>query len=304
MNPSKRLFTLIILPILLSALMLLFSKLLQPPQNLRPKIFILGLSKTGTTSLGNALSKLGYRRFGWHDIRSRHLVHSYAHNNLAPLYEITKYYDAFEDLPWPGVYKELVEWYPDAKFVLSVRRDEEVWGRSMRGHMERGRWGGYKHFFGGVDVWEGNEGRIKGAYGGHNQGVREFFRDKPGRMVEICIDDEGRGSWERLCEVADCPEGWVEDGVRFPRSNSKEEWREGGVLGVLGWWWGWVVTRGEEWAVRVYYDVGTHEGIRWLMRACWRIFDTVETVVMRVYLEVLARTSSAKALRWSEERRG
>jgi hypothetical protein len=52
-------------------------QLAQPPPGLKPKIFVIGLSKTGTTSIGDALEMLGYRRLGWRDIRSQHMVHTW-----------------------------------------------------------------------------------------------------------------------------------------------------------------------------------------------------------------------------------
>jgi hypothetical protein len=51
----------------------------------RPKVFVIGLSKTGTTSLGDALSRLSFRRVGWEDIRSRFLFRSYLNHDLTPL---------------------------------------------------------------------------------------------------------------------------------------------------------------------------------------------------------------------------
>lgn len=69
------------------------------PRNLHSKIFIIGLSKTGTTSLGDAFSILGYKRLGWKEIRSRELVHTWYNKDLGPLIEQTRYYDIFEDLP-------------------------------------------------------------------------------------------------------------------------------------------------------------------------------------------------------------
>jgi hypothetical protein len=94
------------IPVLLfSILILVCTELAQPPTNLKPKVFVIGFSKTGTTSFGDALAQIGYKRLGWKDIRSRHMVHSYVNGEYDPLIEQTRFYDAFEDLPWPHLYR-------------------------------------------------------------------------------------------------------------------------------------------------------------------------------------------------------
>lgn len=289
---SKRAM-LFLIPLLISSFTLLASRLLQPPDLLRPKIFVIGLSKTGTTSIGDALGSLGYRRLGWGDVRSRHLVHTWAHGNLQPHLDIARYYDAFEDLPWSHTFREMAEHFPDSKFVLSLRKDEETWLRSVKTHFGRGRWLAYSYFYG-ADVYEGNEEVIRTSYRNHTERVREYFKDKPGRLVELDID-RGDANWDVLCGVAICP-GNTAPEIEFPRSNAAVSWNSNVILDKLLWLWGWALARVEERSTALYYG-GGDEGVKHLLRGCWSVYDTVETMFMSAYFGVMSGSADSIAVR-------
>ena len=101
---------------------------------------MIGAAKTGTTSMGFALFRLGYHHLGWDE----GLWNAYRRGDWAALREATTRFDSFDDGPWnepgphggPDVFPRLEEWYPDAKFVLTVR-DPESWSRSHREHFDR-----------------------------------------------------------------------------------------------------------------------------------------------------------------------
>ncbi len=100
------------------------------PTPTKGKVFVIGLSKTGTTSLGDALEHLNYTRYGWHDVWSRYLVHEaiLPKPNFDPLIAVAEEFEVLEDLPWclPEVYRSMSRLYPDSKFVLSLRRSDKV----------------------------------------------------------------------------------------------------------------------------------------------------------------------------------
>ncbi|KAM3416079.1 hypothetical protein BST61_g9561 [Cercospora zeina] len=280
-----------------------------PPPTHRPKVFVIGLSKTGTTSIGDALELLSYRRLGWRDIRSRHLVHTWAnshshtsssdYNNsssdLLPtsLLAQTLQYDAFEDLPWSKTYPQLAEIYPDAKFILSLRKDDETWLRSMRTHMGRGEWQPYALFYG-ATTFEGNEEVIRQSYVQHTREVREFFRGKEERFVEMRIDDDDVGdeeNWRALCRVAECPSGgghvFPAAGIRFPRTNSKASWDMGPVRNAVRFCWGWMVTRTEEQVVKYYYERDV-EAVKPVLNMLWMAYDFVERAYTELEFRIVA----------------
>ncbi|KJX96838.1 hypothetical protein TI39_contig598g00020 [Zymoseptoria brevis] len=230
-----------------------------------PKVFVIGLSKTGTTSIGDALEILGYRRLGWADTRSRIMVHTWMNGNKATNFELSQLWDAFEDLPWPVMYREMAEKYPDAKFLLSRRKDEETWLQSMAVHVGRGKWKPYAYFYG-ADTFEGNEDIMRQAYRGHMREVRAFFNDKPGRLWEMSIDDDGDVNWDVLCQIASCP-GGKPPKVQFPRSNTQATWERGWLDESRRGVEGWIVTRIEELIAHHCYHGEWQVLVKPLMRA-------------------------------------
>lgn len=266
--------------VLLAAILLTCTEIAQPPAHLKPKVFVIGLSKTGTTSFGNALQILGYKKLGWKDIRSRHLVHSYVNNELGPIIDQTKYYDAFEDLPWPRLYQQMAEMYPDSKFILSLRKDDETWLNSMRRHVMRGRWIPYTHFYG-ADTFQGNEITILQSYQNHTQAVRDFFRDKPDRYLELKVDD-GDANWEPLCNFLGCA-GDIVPASAFPKSNTAADWYDGfGILDWGHWFWGWSITRLEEKSAYWFYEK-QQPSAKAVLSLIWSSVNVIEQACSEVY---------------------
>jgi hypothetical protein len=269
--------------LLIAILLLTCNEVAQPSPRLKSKVFVIGLSKTGTTSFGNALEVLGYKKLGWKDIRSRHLVHCYVNDDLGPVIEQTKYYDAFEDLPWARLYRQMSELYPDSKFILSLRKDDETWSNSMRRHVKRGRWLPYTHFYG-ADTWEGNEATILQSYQNHTQNVREFFKDKPHRYLELKIDD-GDANWAPLCRFLECP-GGITPSQSFPKKNTAAHWHDGnGILAWLHWFWGWTLARLEEHTAYWFYE-RREPSVRAILSLIWRTVDLIDQACSEIYYKV------------------
>jgi hypothetical protein len=93
------------------------------------KVFCIGFHKTGTTSMEQALRILGYRVTGPDHVHDPEIART-LHQVTA---ELSHRYDAFQDNPWPLVYKEMDALHPGSRFILTVR-DEEKWYDSNRNH--------------------------------------------------------------------------------------------------------------------------------------------------------------------------
>ena len=90
------------------------------------KIFGIGLSKTGTTSLAGALEILGF------SVKDCLGVKTYTKGDISSIdSSALATYDAFTDTPIPSFYQELDKLYPNAKFVLTVR-EMDAWLNSCR----------------------------------------------------------------------------------------------------------------------------------------------------------------------------
>jgi hypothetical protein len=96
------------------------------------KVFGIGLSRTGTTSLTVALNGVGFSSY--HALP--HLLDwppatlADPHGRPTPNQWWADAYDAHTDIQSSVVFKELAEMYPDAKFVYN-RRPAAKWGKSM-----------------------------------------------------------------------------------------------------------------------------------------------------------------------------
>ena len=155
------------------------------------KIFCIGFHKTGTTSLETALTTLGYRVTGAHGAHDPDIE-----KNVLPMaYELVDQYDAFQDNPWPIIYKQLDRKYPGSKFILTLR-DSRSWIKSQVNHFGR-RDTAMRRWIYGVGCPEGNENLYIKRFEDHNNEVKEYFID---RSEDLLILNFSKGDgWEKLC---------------------------------------------------------------------------------------------------------
>ncbi|AHM05563.1 hypothetical protein roselon_03305 [Roseibacterium elongatum DSM 19469] len=158
------------------------------------KVFVIGLSKTGTTTMKDMLTTLGYRVRG----PSKTLLAKIRAGHPEAALPVMEEYDAFEDWPWPLVYRQAHDIYGDrARFILTVRRDEDTWFRSIEQHgygtgltkSMKDAYGYYRPF--------GRKAEFTKLYRDHNAAARAFFADKPHLFTEFCL--EQGDSWDKLC---------------------------------------------------------------------------------------------------------
>ena len=170
------------------------------------KIFGIGLSKTGTNSLTEALQLLGYT--GKH----------YPTDNI---FGEANIFDSLTDIPVARLYKDLDKQHPGAKFVLTMR-GKKSWVESMRKHMERrppstlGTWGieNRELMYGTLYFDAKKLGRI---YDKHHLDVMSYFGEREDDLLvmNICEDDSVT-NWEKLCDFL----GHDSLDVPFPVSNA------------------------------------------------------------------------------------
>ncbi len=177
------------------------------------KVFGIGLSRTGTTSLTGALEILGYRTSHWedHDQINQHLI-----QNQFTL-DLLEYYDAITDNPIPSIYQELDKAYPNSKFVLTVR-DFDSWLKSVEQHHLVNVGPTFPSFntklcFG---SWYFDEKQFTRTYYEHEEEVKAYFKDRPGDLLIINICD-GEG-WEKLCPFL----GQGIPSIAFPHQNQMD----------------------------------------------------------------------------------
>jgi hypothetical protein len=185
-----------------------------------PKIFGVGLSKTGTTSLGEALRLLNLNNL--HNDRT-FLPFLYENYDFNGRYD---HLDAVEDLPTAAYYEQMLKAYPDAKFILTTRETDK-WYESFKLHTERAirRWGGFVPFriqklhelvYG---SWEPSEELWKNHYEAHNRRVQQVIPADQLLVLNIVDNEEG---WDTLCPFLGSKEGPCakDSKVDFPHANT------------------------------------------------------------------------------------
>ena len=171
------------------------------------KIFCIGFHKTGTSTLDQALKALDYKVCG----PRIDLANSLFKNDLSPLWKITETYDAFQDNPWALLYKELDAKYPGSKFILTLR-DDKKWLKSIVNYFGKTSTDMRKYIYG-VGYPVGNEAIYLARYQQHNNQVRQYFKDRPGDLIELSWE-KGDG-WGELCGFLDKPV----PSIPFPHAN-------------------------------------------------------------------------------------
>ena len=199
---------------------------------MRHKVFGLGLSKTGTTSLAAALNILGIKTIHFPDDETTY------HELMSGEYKLSilNEYDGAVDTPIAPYYAQLDTIYPGSKFILTIR-DKDLWLRSAKSHWEkiteekrrRGELGKFREFihavvYGTVDF---NPDRFSWVYDTHERNVRQYFGDRPDDLLILNIC--GGEGWEKLCqflnlEIPQIPfpneNRWISD--RLPISGTIE----------------------------------------------------------------------------------
>jgi len=187
------------------------------------KVFGIGLSKTGTSSLSNALTLLNFSTAHW--------TNPYSHDLLTE--KDIPLFDSLTDISISHQYKEIYRQYPNAKFVLSSRSVEE-WEKSFLTHYKRSLHAsslddlkkivsnqqpprfGQRY----IDMHQAlyfQHPNLQEAYSAHEQDVLSFFEGKEGKLLVLDVSEPN--ALQDLSEFldVDCPQS------NFPHVNTKEE---------------------------------------------------------------------------------
>ena len=178
------------------------------PDRARRKVFGIGLSKTGTTSLASALDILGWQtaHFPQSDYQC-----DYRGCGFRPV-------RCAERRPRLGLFESLYAAYPNALFVCT-ERPLESWEASVRGHRIRTRGTDEPPDLDRIAAVEGPDSPWTARLPIHDliwrqpdlasvhahwaARVEAFFADKPGKLLRFSVF-EGHG-WAELCGFLDLP---------------------------------------------------------------------------------------------------
>ena len=200
----------------LSALEAVRDRLVKPRAEVfaESKVFGIGLSRTGTTSLANALTILGFDAVHW--------TNPLTHQILSDMDFFM--FGACTDCSVSPEFERLYYLYPNAQFVYT-RRDIDAWAQSFWRHHRRVSWASDMESFrevfsqrpfpdAAVEFALYTTDDVRDSYRAFEHRVRGFFSGKPkGKLLELDIS-AGQG-WPELCAFLGKP---VPE-VAFPKLN-------------------------------------------------------------------------------------
>lgn len=197
------------------------------PVHARPKVFVVGYNKTGTTSMEAYFRQLSWRCGPQRQFEE--LRDEFFSGRWDRVFELIDKHDAFQDTPFStggGAFvAALRDRYPDAKFILTVRDSAEQWFNSLE-RFHRGQWFGDKEVITWDDVASveyirkgyiyASLRRVTGpdaefpydrevwmqAYNAHNESIRAELAGTE-RLLEVNLR-EARAS-EKLADFLDLP---------------------------------------------------------------------------------------------------
>jgi hypothetical protein len=175
------------------------------------KIFCIGLPKTGTTSLGKAFDILGLSHNEATD--STLAIRDICNASYNYIREQISVYDAFEDTPYHLIYDWLHYNYPEAKFILTERLNEDKYLQSLLNESNEKKNSGIhqlkKSAQFGFPLIKDNEEEVKAFYLNHNKTIKERFDNV------LVMNFEKGDSWKELCEFLELP---IPE-INFPHEN-------------------------------------------------------------------------------------
>jgi len=187
----------------------------------KDKIFCIGANKTGTTSLEKALKDFGYKL--GNQAQGELLLENYIKRDFKAIVRFCNTADAFQDAPFSfkHTFIALDQAYPNSKFILTVRDNDEQWYQSLKKfHSNLFAKNGllpssddlksatyrYKGFIWTVmnKVFGINESDnpyeesiLKSYYNSHNNEVLDYFKHKNNLLV---INLSDKSSYKKFCD--------------------------------------------------------------------------------------------------------
>eukprot|EP01083_Nonionella_stella_P133102 404669_1 len=190
------------------------------------KVFVIGVCKTGTKTLKAMLRRLGYRcnrnttemeracqylpLSKWY--KDVELINGVGVDDISWLFHSKRLYDLIAlstyrtlqsgDLPWAFLYPVFDKWYPNSKYILTVRSSTyDVLNSEMKQRVRANKWR--------VNAtWQHTYMVLARRYEMHNQNVKQYFRsmDKLQDLLVIDVHNESKQEipYKRIVEFLGC----------------------------------------------------------------------------------------------------
>lgn len=161
------------------------------------KVFCIGFHKTGTSSLGVALEKLGYSVAGFYPFRELARQETLDLTEVEALaHDVAAQHDAAQDSPWPILYRQMDKAFPGSKFI-HIHRNRDAWMQSaLKDFGETPN--AMRTLIYGAPYPKGFEGIWLDRYDQHNADVKSYFADRPDDFITLDLE-KGEVNWDNIC---------------------------------------------------------------------------------------------------------
>ena len=187
------------------------------------KIFGVGFSKTGTSTLGECYDILGFYPNAY-SLTSPHIDlkplcrEIFKYGNYGPALNAAMRFRTFQDRPWNvlKMYRILDAAFPESKFILTYR-DPENWWKSVDHWLNvtnKNNSGKLDRYLKQLKVDSLDKDKFIAGYLQYNNEVKDYFNNRDNFLV---VNFEEGDKWEILCDFLNLP---VPD-TPFPHANKQ-----------------------------------------------------------------------------------
>jgi hypothetical protein len=155
-----------------------------------PKIICVGQPKTGTKTLAEIFTLLG--------IKVSSNPNIYKINNISYLQKNLEIFDFFHDIPYSFNYELIDKQYPDSKFILTIR-DENDWFKSLINYQHIPNMSScyllnvmYHHEI----ILNEHKEDVIDLYQKYNNDVITYFKNTPEKLLIINLCDKNKNKNE------------------------------------------------------------------------------------------------------------
>lgn len=177
------------------------------------KIVGIGLNKTGTKTLRTCLLHWRLKHISY-NMEAFDLWRNARYEDLLAW---VGEYDSFEDWPWPFIYKQIDEKFPHTKFILTRRKNAEIWFESLCKHADRTGPTDFRKYIYGYEMPHAHKTEHLQFYENYIESVRDYFRNRPDDLLDVCWEDGDE--WTRLSEFL----GFDRPNAPFPHANKSPQ---------------------------------------------------------------------------------
>jgi hypothetical protein len=143
------------------------------------RLFVVGDARTGTTSIHHWFLSANIRSIHYYIKEAGQIepLHKHRRENWECLVRFIESspYQAFSDYPTRIFFRELMERYREAKFIMTRRRDTATWLRSMTAYFSDPQ----------LDLT-----LLESYYACLNEEIRSYAEFFGVALLELCIDDD------------------------------------------------------------------------------------------------------------------